>query len=277
MLAGNESASFSLCQPGAALSLPREAARRRCAPPRPPPLPLAEAVLFALVKEVCLRRAQVDDLGTAIALRPQTRSRARKQYVSTAGEVCEGGCVRVRVWARGATYVLLLLRALLAVVGIGDARLATDDAATLIGAVVALVADTHEDARPHVGVADGALAVALFAQAANRCKARDMGGSGGRRRHMHFASAFEGAACAQMPGCFRHMIRSGWCFAMANPCGEARTLAKALARCSLARPRSSRGVSTTSQPYSRAFFNTQFSTSLSQSLWHSPLRNGSAL
>ena len=86
--------------------------------------------------------------------------------------------MRVWVWARGATYVLLLLRALLAVVGIGDARLATDDTATLIGAVVALVADTHEDARPHVGVADGALAVALFAQAANRCKARDMGGSG---------------------------------------------------------------------------------------------------
>ena len=137
--------------------------------------------------------------------------------------------MRVWVWARGATYVLLLLRALLAVVGIGDARLATDDAATLIGAVVALVADTHEDARPHVGVADGALAVALFAQAANRCKARDMGGSGGRRRHMHFASAFEGAACAQMPGCFRHMIRSGWCFAMANACGEARTLASSRA------------------------------------------------
>ena len=46
---------------------------------------------------------------------------------------------------------------------------------------------------------------------------------------MHFASAFEGAACAQMPGCFRHMIRSGWCFAMANPCGEARTLASSRA------------------------------------------------
>ena len=142
----------------------------------------------------------------------------------------EGGCVRVRVWARGATYVLLLLRALLAVVGIGDAWLATDDAATLIGAVVALVADTHEDARPHVGVADGALAVALFAQAANRCKAREMGGSDEGGDRTCISQARSGAACAQMPGCFRHMIRSGWCFAMANACGEARTLTQSLAR-----------------------------------------------
>jgi hypothetical protein len=185
--------------------------------------------------------------------------------------------VRVRVWARGATYVLLLLRALLAVVGIGDARLATDDAATLIGAVVALVADTHEDARPHVGVADGALAVALFAQAANRCKARDMGGSGGRRRHMHFASAFEGAACAQMPGSFRHMIRSGWCFAMSNPCGEARTLASSRALFSRKASFLAKCLDNFTALYS-SLCNTQFSTSLSQSLWHSPLRtcNGSA-
>ena len=71
----------------------------------------------------------------------------------------EGGCVRVRVWARGATYVLLLLRALLAVVRVRDAHPAAHDAPAGEGAVVALVAHADEGGRANVGVADDALAV----------------------------------------------------------------------------------------------------------------------
>jgi hypothetical protein len=73
-------------------------------------------------------------------------------------------------WVMGwATYVLLLLCALLAVVGVGDALAAADDAAALVAAVVALVADAHQRARPHVRVADDALAIALLAQSPDGC------------------------------------------------------------------------------------------------------------
>jgi hypothetical protein len=67
------------------------------------------------------------------------------------------------------THIFFLLCALLTIVGVGDALATTDDAAALVAAVVALVADAHERARAHVRVADDALAVALLAQAADRC------------------------------------------------------------------------------------------------------------
>lgn len=88
---------------------------------------LLKAILLPLVEEVGLGAAEVDDLGAAVA-------------------------------------VLLLLRALLAVVGVGDADAAADDAPPLERAVVALVAHADERARPDVRVADHALAVALLAQ-----------------------------------------------------------------------------------------------------------------
>lgn len=67
------------------------------------------------------------------------------------------------------THVLLLDRALAAVVGVGGARAAAHHAAALERAKVALVADAHEGRGPDVGVADGALAVAAVAQAADGC------------------------------------------------------------------------------------------------------------
>jgi len=67
------------------------------------------------------------------------------------------------------THVLLLHRALLAVIGIAHARPPTDDAAPLIGAVVALVTHAHERGWAHERVADRALAIALFAQAPDGC------------------------------------------------------------------------------------------------------------
>jgi hypothetical protein len=91
------------------------------------PSPLLEPVLLALVEEVGLGATEVDDLGAPVP-------------------------------------VLLLLRALLAVVGVRDAHAAADDAPPLERPVVALVADADQRARPHVRVADDALAVALLAQ-----------------------------------------------------------------------------------------------------------------
>lgn len=58
------------------------------------------------------------------------------------------------------THVFLLDGALFTIVGIGHARPAADDAASLVGAVVTLVTDAHQRARSHVRVADDALPIA---------------------------------------------------------------------------------------------------------------------
>lgn len=87
--------------------------------------------VLLLVKQIGARRAEVDDLGTAVA-------------------------------------ILLEARALEAVEGVADALAAADDALVLVVAEGALVADAHERGRAHVRVADGALAVALVTQPAER-------------------------------------------------------------------------------------------------------------
>ena len=69
-------------------------------------------------------------------------------------------------------HILFLLRALLAVVSVRDARSSADDTAPLERAIIALVANAHERARAHVGVADGALAIALLTQPADGCSSR---------------------------------------------------------------------------------------------------------
>ncbi len=90
--------------------------------------PLLESVLLPFIEQVRLRATQVDDLGTSVP-------------------------------------VLLLHGALLAVVGVGDAGAAADNAAPLVAPVVALVADTHQRAWAHVGVANDAATVALLTKA----------------------------------------------------------------------------------------------------------------
>ena len=49
-------------------------------------------------------------------------------------------------------YVFLLDGAFFTVVGIGHAGPSADHASALVGTVVALVTDTHQCARPHVGI-----------------------------------------------------------------------------------------------------------------------------
>ena len=66
-----------------------------------------------------------------------------------------------------AVAVLLEARALEAVEGVRDALAAADDALVLVVAEAALVADADERRRADVRVADGALAVALVAEAAD--------------------------------------------------------------------------------------------------------------
>ena len=87
-------------------------------------------VLF-LIKQIRPRRAEVDDLGTAIA-------------------------------------ILFEARAFEAVESVTNALAAADDALVLIVAEGALVADAHEGGRAHIRIANGALAVALVAQPAQR-------------------------------------------------------------------------------------------------------------
>ena len=50
------------------------------------------------------------------------------------------------------TYVFLLDGAFFTVVGIGNTGPSADHASALVGTVVALVTDTHQCARPHVGI-----------------------------------------------------------------------------------------------------------------------------
>lgn len=78
------------------------------------------------------------------------------------------------------THVLLLLRALLAVVGVRRADAAANDTAAMVGAVVALVTDVHQRRWADVAVADDALAVALVAKPPNRCRDKGVDAVGGR-------------------------------------------------------------------------------------------------
>lgn len=91
---------------------------------------LFEAVLLALVPEVRLGTAQVDDLGTAIP-------------------------------------VLLHLHALLAVVGIRYPWASAYRAPSLEGTEVAFITNLDEAAGPDIGVADDALTITLFAKPAD--------------------------------------------------------------------------------------------------------------
>lgn len=86
--------------------------------------------ILLLIKQICPRTAQIDDLRTPVS-------------------------------------VLLKARALEAVKSVADALAAAHDAFVLVVAEGAFVADAHEGRGAHVGVAYGALAVALVAQASD--------------------------------------------------------------------------------------------------------------
>lgn len=60
---------------------------------------------------------------------------------------------------RSFTHIFLLDGALFTVVGIRYSRPSTDDTASLIGAIVTLVTDAHQCARPHVGITDDTLSI----------------------------------------------------------------------------------------------------------------------
>lgn len=62
------------------------------------------------------------------------------------------------------SYVFLLYRALFTIIRVRHAGSAAYHATSLIGTVIALVAYSNQGARPHVGIADDAFAVAFFAQ-----------------------------------------------------------------------------------------------------------------
>ena len=82
-------------------------------------------------------------------------------------------------------------------------------AAHLIGPVVALVTNAYEDRRTHITVADHAFSVACRASVCVSCGS--VSRRPVRRGHGHFSQRRPIA----IPGCFLHMTRSGWCFAIA--------------------------------------------------------------
>lgn len=93
----------------------------------------------------------------------------KQRWASSTPKQCAATAAARRGMAR-CTHILFLQRALLAVVRIGDAHAATDDAAALVRTIVALLTHAHQRCRSHIRVTDGALTITLFAQATNRCK-----------------------------------------------------------------------------------------------------------
>lgn len=57
------------------------------------------------------------------------------------------------------THIFLLDGALFTVVCIRDSWSSTDDTAALVGAIVTLITDAHQGARPHVGITDHTFAI----------------------------------------------------------------------------------------------------------------------
>lgn len=60
------------------------------------------------------------------------------------------------------TYVFLLNGALFTVVSVGNTWASANNTSALVGSVVALVADSHQSARPHVRITNDALSVTFF-------------------------------------------------------------------------------------------------------------------
>ena len=107
-----------------------------------------EAVFFSFVKEIRLCCTQIHHFWTPVSL---------QQHNIIVSTTCDARYKREK-----SAYVLLLHCALSAIVRIRDADAAAHDAAALVRAVVALVADAHERVRVNVRVADHALAVACI-------------------------------------------------------------------------------------------------------------------
>lgn len=90
-------------------------------------LSLSKSIFFSLVEQVSFCTSKVDDFGAAVP-------------------------------------VLLEHSALFAVVGVGNSRSSTYDAFSFVSSVIALLADLYQSCRPHVGIADHALSLALFTE-----------------------------------------------------------------------------------------------------------------
>lgn len=86
------------------------------------PSPLLEAVLFALIEQVCLRAPQIDNLWATVS-------------------------------------ILLLNGALFTIIGIGDSGTSTDHTSALVGSIVTLIAYANQGAGTHIGITDHTFAI----------------------------------------------------------------------------------------------------------------------
>lgn len=109
-------------------------------------LPRLETIFFPFVKQIRFGTSKVDNLRAAIAL-----------------------IVRTKIIL---TYIFLFDCALLAVIGVRDSRATTNNTATLVRAVVALIANSNKCWRSHVWVTDHTLSITLFTQTSNSFNVR---------------------------------------------------------------------------------------------------------
>lgn len=119
--------------------------------------PLLEAVLLSFIEQICFGAAQVYNLRTSISL-----EREEKDIFYLKEQVSWIFCcfsIRCQSEEERETHIFLLDGAFFAVVGVGHTRPPTYDAAPLIGAVVTLIANTHQCAGSDVGITDDTLSI----------------------------------------------------------------------------------------------------------------------
>lgn len=105
------------------------------------------------------------------------------------------------------SYVFFLYRTFFTVIRVWYAGPAAYYATSLIRTVITLVAYSNQGARPHVGITDDTLAVALFAESTDGWKKKD-------NCKMFWQIEARLNLNSPTPGCLRQKIKSGWCLAM---------------------------------------------------------------
>lgn len=128
------------------------------------PSPLLEAVLFPFVEQICFRASQIHNLRTSVTLKKKEGRKARFKYIQLLRDNNQESNVL------HGTYVFLLDGALFTVIRIRHPWSTADDAASLIGAIVTLVTNSHQSAWPHIGVTDDALSITWEEESINQGK-----------------------------------------------------------------------------------------------------------
>lgn len=127
------------------------------------------AILLAFVKQVRFRTPQVDDLRTPVTLhRTHSKCSIKWDFLGKVPLTTRINKCLLRI-LRNSPHILFHLAALFAVEGIRNTRASTNDTSSLVRAVVAFVTNPNERVGSDLAIAYWALAIALFAEASDRC------------------------------------------------------------------------------------------------------------